>query len=247
MFFEIKFSLCFSFSLSNGAATNGRERHRLLDDQNQDQEHISLPIVSQRAMKPGSMTKEPLVASAPAKPILSRFARYFRTGSAAHNEHQPEVDDTRIADTHLAKAGDRESLEILLRSGTPCEKPVTATAFNTDTSDELSSSSPPQQSPAAFLDMLPEGPFVVRQSPVLEEDSGSDLVSSVQRLRAGGLASYFADLEERASASMPNCHVSTGHGECLTVEVEADQYLQTYDMEDGDWDEMTVREVSDEE
>jgi len=236
MFFEIKFSLCFSFSLSNSGAT--RERRQLLD---QDQEHISLPIVSQRTMKPGSMTKEPLEASAPVTPRLSRFARYLRT------EHQSEVDDTHIADAHLTKASDRESLEILLRSGTQCKKLVSATASNTDTSDESSSSSLPQQSLVASLDTLPKGPFVVRQSPVLEEDSGSDLVSSLQRLRVGGLASYFADLDERASASMPTCRVSAEHDESLTAEVDADQYLQAYNMGDADWDEMTVREASDEE
>ena len=99
-------------------------------------------------------------------------------------------------------------------------------------------------------DMLPQGPFVVRQSPVLEDDSGSDLVSSLQRIRIGGLASYFEELERRARARTEvstTAHVSAEHDQRLSIKVEADQSVWAYDVADGEWSEVTVREGSGED
>lgn len=245
MFFELKFSLFFSFSLRND---NTSERHQSVG--NQDQDHISLPVVPQQTAQPESMIKEPVVASALVRPMLSRFAHYFRTESATRNGHQSGTDDTHIADTHLTKASDLESLEILLRSSAKHEQPARAMASNPDTVDELSDSSPFQQRPIVSTIMLPEGRFVVRQSPVLEDDSGSDLVSSLQRIRIGGLASYLEEVERRArtrTSALTSAHVSGEHDQCLTAEMEADQYLRAYDMSDGKWSKITVREASDEE
>lgn len=245
MFFEIKFSLFFSFSLRND---NTSERHQSVG--NQDQDHISLPVVPQQRVQPGSMIKEPVVASALIRPMLSRFAHYFRTESVTRNGHQSEADDTHIANTHLTKASDRESLGILLRSSAEHEQPAKAMASNADTVDELSDSSPFQQRPIVSTTTLPEGRIVVRQSPVLEDDSGSDLVSSLQRNRIGGLASYFEEVERRArtrTLASTSAHVSGEHDQCLTAKMEADQYLRAYDMSDEEWSKMTVRETSDEE
>ena len=146
------------------------------------------------------MIKEPAVASAPVRPVLSRFARYLQTESATRDGHQSETDSTHIADTHLAKASDRESLEILLRSSAQREKSARAMTSITEAEDELSDSSLVHHIQVASTTTLSQGPFVVRQSPVLEDDSGSDLVSSLQRIRVGGLASYFGEVERRASA-----------------------------------------------
>jgi hypothetical protein len=247
MFFEIKISLFFSFSLRND---NAGERHQSVGDQGQISDHITLPVVSQQTVEPGSKTIAPVVASAPARPVLSRFARYFRAESAKCSGYEPESDDTHIADTHLAKASDRESLEILLRSSEQHEQPATAKASIPDTTAELSDSSFVHQSPAMSLDTLPEGPFVVRQSPVLEDDSGSDLVSSLQRIRIGGLASYFEELEKRARArteATTTAAVGGGHDQRYIDELEADQYPGAYAMDDGEWSDMTAREASDEE
>jgi len=245
MFFEIKFSLFFSLSLRN---TNANERHQSVV--NQDQDHVTLPFVSQRAVEPGSMIKETAVASAAFRPVLSKFARFFQTESATRDGNMSENDDTHIADTHLTQASDRESLEILLRSSAQHEQPARAGASNTEAADELSDSSLVHHSPVLSTTTLRQGPFVVLQSPVLEDDSGSDLVSSLQRIRVGGLASYFEEVERRASArTVPSttARVSGEHDQCLTAELEANQDRRAYDMADGEWSEMTVREASDEE
>jgi hypothetical protein len=250
VFFEIKFSLFFSFSFRN---VNGSERDQSVGNQDQTQDHITLPAVSQQTVEPGSTIKQRVVASAPVRPVLSRFARCFWNESATSGEHEPETDNAPITDTRLAKASDRESLEILLRSSEQREQPATAKVFITDKADELSGSSLVHLSPALSLDTLPEGPFVVRQSTVLESDSGSDLVSSLQRIRIGGLASYFQELEERARArteSSTVACVSGEHDQSLATGLEDDQHVRASDlsdMADGEWSEVTVREASGEE
>lgn len=247
MFFQINFSFFFSFSLRDGDTS---KRHQSVG--NQDQDHISQPIVSQQTVEPGLMIKKSVVASVPVRPVLSRFARYFRAESAARSEHEPETetDDDHVAASHLTKSSDRESLEVLLRSASQHEKPARAAASNTDTRDELSDSSLVHHSPVVSSDMLSRGPFVVRQSPVLEDDSGSDLVSSMQRIRVGGLASYFEDVERRARArtlASTTARVSGGHDHGLSIEVEADQSTWAYNVADGEWSEVTVRDASGEE
>lgn len=236
MFFEIKFSFFFSFNVRNG---NTSERHQSLGDQ--DQDHISLPVVSQDTIEPGGMIKELVAARTPVRPVLSRSTRYFQTQSTMRNGYPPETDNTHNADTHIAKANDRENLEILLHSSSP--------APSKDTADDLSDSSLVQHDPVASTTTLPEGPFVVRQSPLLEDDSGSDLVSSLQRIRIGGLASYFEELERRAhvrtlASTAPRVSVDDHR---LADGLEADQFTRAYDIADGEWSDVTVREASDEE
>ena len=233
MFFEIKFSFFFSFSRRNGDTS---ERHQSAIDQGQAQ--MSRPIVSQGTIEPGAVTKEPVAASNLVRPVWSRVARYSQPESATQGEHRSETDKTRIADAHLAKINDRESLEILLRSISP--------APSTDKANELSDPSLVHHSPVASTTTLPRVPFVVRQSPVLEDDSGSDLVSSLQRIRVGGLASYFEELEKRALArTLASTAAQVNVDRCSTSELEADQYSKAYDVTDGGWSEMTVREASD--
>ncbi|KAM0700650.1 hypothetical protein Q7P35_012371 [Cladosporium inversicolor] len=244
MFFNIKFSVFFSISLGNDATS---EPYRSVGGQGQDQDDVSLPVVSQLAVEPGLMIKKPVVAGAPVRPALSRFARYFRAESASQSERKSGADADHTADTHLTKASDRESLEVLLRSASQHEKPVRPTASNTD---ELSDSPLVHHSPVVSPNMLPQGPFVVRQSPVLEDDSGSDLVSSLQRIRIGGLASYFEEVERHARArtlASITAHVSGEHDQCLSIEVEADRSTWAYSVADAEWSEVTVREASDEE
>lgn len=244
MFFEIKFSLFFSFNLRND---NASERHQPVS--NQDQGHITSPIVSQHTVEPGPMIKRTTVASAPVRPVLSRIALYLRNESSTCYGPEPETDDTDIADTHLTKASDRESLELLLRSNSQREKPVDAKAPNVDMTDDLLESSLVHHSPVTSLEMLPEGPFVVSQSPVLEDDSGSDLVSPLQRIRIGGLSSYFEEVERRARArteASTTPRVGGGHDQRFTAGLETDQYSETYNVADGEWSEVTVCETSDE-
>lgn len=153
------------------------------------------------------------------------------------NERRSETDNTHMTDTHLAKAKDRESLDILLRSTSP--------AHSIDTADEASDSSLDDHGPVTSAATLPEGPFVIRQSPVLEDDSGSDLVSSLQRIRVGGLASYFEEVERRAFArTLASTAAHVNMDQCSTAELEADQYPQSFDVAGGEWSEMTVREAS---
>lgn len=230
MFFEIKFSFFLSFNLRNGDTS---ARHQSMTGQAQD--HLSQPIVSQHTVEPKAMLKEPVMASGPIRPMLSRSTRHFQNESAMRNEHRSETENTHMTDTRLAKAKDRESLEVLLRSTSP--------APSIDTADEASDSSLDPHGPVTSAATLPEGPFVIRQSPVLEDDSGSDLVSSLQRIRLGGLASYFEEVERRAftrTLASTAAHVNADQSE-----LEADQYPQAFDVAGEEWSEMTVQEASD--
>lgn len=247
MLFQIDFSFFFSISLGNDAIS---EPHRPVGVQDQDQGHVIPPRVPQQTIEPGLMIKEPVAASAPVRPVLSRFAPCFRAESATQSERKSGADADHTADTHLTKASDRGSLEVLLRSVSQHENPVRAAASNVNTRDELSDSSLVQHSPVVSPDMLPQGPIVVRQSPVLEDDSGSDLVSSLQRIRVGGLACYFEEVERRARArtlALTTTRVSGGHDQGLSIEVEADRSTWAYSVADGEWSEVTVREANGEE
>lgn len=244
MLFEIKISLLFSFSLRNNATS---ERQQSVG--NQDQDLITLPFVSQKTVEPGWMINQPLMARAPVRPVLSRSTRYFRAESATRSDQKPRTNDTHIADTHSTKASDRESLEVLLRSSEQGEQLARGKASITDTAAELSNSSPSPHRITMSLDTLPEGPLVVRQSPGLEDDSGSDLVSSLQRIRIGGLASYFEELEKRARApteASTTARVVPGHGQSSATGLDEDQRGKVYDVADGKWNVITVREASDE-
>lgn len=113
-----------------------------------------------------------------------------------------ETNNVQIPDTPRSKAMDRESLRILLRSTKHSKRQtVTTPPSDTDTPDQRSDSSLVQVSPIVVSRTLLDDPFTFR--PTLpagdSDDSGSDLVSSLQRLRVGGLASYFQELDERAS------------------------------------------------
>jgi hypothetical protein len=243
MLFQISFSFSFSFSLRNNATDKCRMSVS-------EEDKIETPEIMKRKVEPQTMMKDPVLVNTPARPVLSRFARYFRTADAIRSGPMSKDGDTRIADSPLAKAMDHESLEILLRSSRQREQLVKATTSETDTAAELPDPSLAQHHPVLTLDKSPEDPFDRYQSRVFEEDSGSDLVSSLQRIRLGSLSSYLLDLDKRTNvprADSTVAHISVGQDEWLAAEEEADRSMRTCDIADEEWDGMTLRETSDEE
>ena len=242
MFFQLKFSFSFSFSLRNDAIC---ERPQHVNEKSN-----SVPAsIPRRKVEPRPMDM-PAVVSAPIRPVLPRFARYFRTGNAPHSGQMSETDDTRIADTPLSKASDRDSLEIPLRSSGKHEQSVINNGSNTVTADESPDLSLNQHSPVVLLDSLAEDPFGSSQSRVLEDDSGSNLISSLQRLRLGGLSSYLLDLDKRTdfpTSTSATPQVSVGHDQQITTGSDADQVMRAYDTADEEWEEVTDGESSGEE
>ena len=243
MLFQINFSFSLSFSLRNNATGK-----RPLSASKEDK--IKTPEVMKRKIEPRTMIKDPVLVDAPVRPALPRFTRYFRTAIATRSGPMSKDGDTPIADSPLTKAMDHESLEVPLRSSKQREQLVKATSSETDTAAELSAPSLVQYNPVGSLDGLPEDLLDRYQSRVFEEDSGSDLVSSLQRIRLGSLSSYLLDLDKRINvqkASSTTTHISVGQDEGLGAGEEADQSMRACDIADEERDELTLRETSDEE
>jgi hypothetical protein len=243
MLLQISFTLSFSFSLRNNSTC---ERHLLVSEE----ENIKPRDISNRKVEPQTMTSEPVVVGAPAWPLWSRLARFFQTRSARRSGPVSRTDDIHMTETPLAKAKDHESLAILLQSSRLRQQPEKVTAFDIDAADKLSDPSLVHHSPVVSLDTLPEDPFGPYQSRVFEEDSGSNLVSSLQRIRLGSLSPYLIDLDQRANvprSSSKTDHVNMGKDEWFAAGEEAGQPMKAYDVADEEWDEVTVRETSDEE
>jgi hypothetical protein len=118
-----------------------------------------------------------------------------------------------------SKANDQESLRLLLEAS--------------------------KQRPIATTNSVvkPEEAFVIRQS-MVEEDSGSDLVSSVQRARIGGLGSYFLEVGEREGLGL---WYSRGESVSEMYEAEEDQCMYVHSTDEDGWEEVVVGERGDED
>lgn len=149
-----------------------------------------------------------------------------------------------MAESPAAKAKDRESLDILLRSTSDLGQPVRDDSQKKlpVSPDEHDSSSSVQPSPITFPNTLP-----LRMSPGSASDASSDLVSSLQRLRVGGLASYFESLDKSARLQSSTSNVAgvpETHREDDDVEQTMEQTVQP-GGDDEDWEEMTAADASD--
>jgi hypothetical protein len=102
------------------------------------------------------------------------------------------------AETKSAKAKDRESLKLLLRA-TSHTGTVRAAGGKEAISGRSTAHLLVQHVPAANSSSKPNDSFMSGLPINLPYDSGSDLVSSLQRLRVRGLASYFEKMERIAA------------------------------------------------
>jgi len=153
----------------------------------------------------------------------------------------------RIAETESAKAKDRESLKLLLQATSYAKRSVEAAKHK----EAMSSGS--------IVDSLVqsialEDPFVSDSPLSLPSDSGSDLVSSLQRLRVRSLAFYFEETQ-RTSAPRPSSSSATLIVEGVekgvfdnivkgSDEIEKVEDDDWEDVEDDDWEKMTMSDAS---
>lgn len=231
----MSFSINFSFSLSFSLGREGScERHLNAMDREGNSPLTSLP---QHNIEPSSVIKLPVPTKTPTRPVLPRLARYVGRESASPNKSTVENKETPIPDTLESKASGRESLKILLDSSKQQVCPNIITTPSTETSDKISNSSLVQHSSSLFVTIPSEDPFVSSQSPGYEDDSGSELVSSLQRLRLGGLSSYLKEMGRRAdlsSLSSTGSLVSPEQNTHATLE-EADA-VGTNDNDSDEWE-----------
>lgn len=200
------FNFSFSFSLSLGTPPKNHNSHRHQHAIADVERDIHTPSPKKHQLEAATLVKESVVAST-VKPELPE--------SVVEVSPSTETIDVQIPDNPRSKAMDRESLRILLSTTEHSKRQtVTTPPSEIDTPDQHSDSSLVQISPIVVSRTLLDDPFTF--SPTLpvgdNDDSGSDLVSSLQRLRVGGLASYFQKLDERASVAAlasPRDHMST--------------------------------------
>lgn len=84
-------------------------------------------------------------------------------------------------------------------------------------------------------------------SPSSGSDASSDLVSSLQRLRVGALASYFESPDRSARLHSSTLNVP-GVLEAGREEVEVEQAMEQIAQTEGDdedWEELTVADATD--
>lgn len=236
MSFKISFSFSLSFSLGTDASC---ERHLSASDGENNSPLISL---SRHDIEPSSVIELPVPTNTPARRNSRIFARHVRKESASASKGTPESKETHIPDTIESKASDRESLQILLDSSKQQDQPTSSSTLNMDTADQLSDSSLVQHRPSMFVSIPSEDPFVSSSSPVRDDDSSSDLESSLQRLRVGGLSSYLREMGRRADLSMSTSSgalVSTEHKADAVVKEKADQSKEKHDI-NSDSDEWEM-------
>jgi hypothetical protein len=154
--------------------------------------------VSQRYSQPQHTSRiQPQTPLKPSRPKLRRFGRFQRTST-------PTTVIDPNTETESAKAKDRESLKLLLQATSDVAKSNRA-----DSSNEAMLSGPAdyslvQQVPATPSSTMPGDSFVSEAPLSLPSDSGSNLVSSLQRLRVRGLASYFEQMEKNNALGLSN-------------------------------------------
>lgn len=184
--FAFNFSFSFAFSLGLPPKDHISDDHRhAVAQAERDMQH---------KLGAAPLVEESMMASS-IKPELPK--------SMVDVSPSTDTTDSPIANTPRSRAMDRESLRILLRSTKHSKRQTVKTPpSDANTPDQHSDSSLVQISPIVVSRTLLDDPFTFSPTlPTGDDDSGSDLVSSLQRLRVGGLASYFQELDERASVA----------------------------------------------
>lgn len=181
----------FNFSFSFACSLGLPPKNHISDDHRHAVAKVDRDIHHQLGAAP--LVEESVMASS-IKPELPK--------SMVEVSPSTETTDSPIADTPRSSALDRESLTILLRSTKHSKRQTVKTPSDANSPDQHSDSSLVQISPIVVSRTLLDDPFTFSPTlPTGDDDSGSDLVSSLQRLRVGGLASYFQELDERASVA----------------------------------------------
>lgn len=149
-------------------------------------------LVSRRSSQPHpvSVTQDRTPCN-PLRPKLHRFERFQRMS-------MPMMVNDLGAETDSARAKDRESLKLLLQATSHTERSTRSAGSDGATSSELTDSSLVQRTPSADSSIRAHDPFLSNLSLSLPSDSGSDLVSTLHRLRVKCLASYFDEMERIA-------------------------------------------------
>jgi hypothetical protein len=205
MFFQFKWSFELSFNLGSAGDDGVRKDIQVSDFRNT----ITPSPVSQRYPQPQrASSTQPQTPPTSSRPKQRRSGRFQRTST-----HTMVIDP--IAETESAKAKDRESLKLLLRATNHTERSTRAAKHNKAMSRGSTDDSLVQS-------ITLEDPFMSYSPLSLPSDSGSDLVSSLQRLRVGGLASYFEDME-RTAASRPS-RPSRSFAKLVHESVEKDEF-----------------------
>jgi hypothetical protein len=236
MFFQLKWSFSVAFNFGPAGDDGVRKDIQVSGFRN----NITPSPVSQgySQLQRASRT-QPQKPSNPSRPKLHKFGRFQPTS-------MPTTVIDPIAETESAKAKDRESLKLLLQATNQAKRSARAAEHNKTMSS------------GSIVDSLVqsitlEDPFVSDSPLSLPSDSGSDLVSSLQRLRVRGLASYFE--MERTSAPRPSSSSATLMGEGVekgvfgnivdgSDEIEKVEGYDWEDVEDGDWEMMTMSDAS---
>jgi hypothetical protein len=205
MFFQFKWSFELSFNLGSAGDDGVRKDIQVSDFRNT----ITPSPVSQRCPQPQrASSTQPQTPPTSSRPKQRRSERFQRTST-----HTMVIDP--IAETESAKSKDRESLKLLLRATNHTERSTRAAKHN-----KAMSSGSIDDSLVQSITL--EDPFMSYSPLSLPSDSGSDLVSSLQRLRVGDLASYFEDME-RTAASRPS-RPSRSFATLVHESVEKDEF-----------------------
>lgn len=243
MSFAFKFNFSFSLSLGDPPKNNAADRHHHAITEVEEGIQPTY-IFDQQQLEAATVTDEPELESTinPAPSFSGACLPKSSTSSVN------DISDSQIPDTPHSKALDHESLKVLLRS---CKRLESRTEpsppSSTKTPNQHPDLPPVQISPTTVATTLLEDPFTF--SPTLpggdDDDSGSDLVSSLQRLRVGGLAAYFRELDERASRAAspsPTHRVSAQHHAGLE-DGQKEEHVDHVDY--GEWEEVVEGEAED--
>lgn len=236
MSFQLKAS--FSVTLNFGPTGGDGVRKEMQRDGREDT--ITPSLVSPNSSQPqptsGNQHQTP---SNPSRPKLHRFGR-FQPVSIPTTANDPG------AETESAKVKDRESLKLLIQATSHTEKTSRTAGGNEAMSSGSTDYSLVRHVPAASSSIAPENPAASDFPLDIPYDSGSDLVSSLQRLRIRGLASYFEKMERIAALRpLPSSATSISDGVergAFDDAVREDGETRVAELED--WEETTLSDVS---
>jgi hypothetical protein len=238
MLFNFNFSFSFSMSLSLGGHTTSDRR---LDASVKD--NITRPASSQCNYLPARVVDAPAAVSTPVKPSLSGFAGCIQKDNVSPNKQFLETKESHITDTIRSRFLDRRSLKILLDASSQREKPIGATVNRMKPANDVSHALTVQHSPVAPVGTTPVNAFISDQSSADEDNSGSDLVSSLLGIRVGELSAYFQALDKWTSKSLSKAPSIAKHNMNAAAEEEVGQSPSTHEASDEDWEEVDVGEI----
>jgi hypothetical protein len=236
MSFQLKASLSVAFNFGpTGSDGVGKKIQR---DGREDNIRPALVSPSSSQPQPTSDIQHQTSFN-PSRPKLHRFGRFQRTAI-------PMTANDPGGETESAKAKDRESLKLLIQTTSHTERTSRSAGGNEAMSSGSADYSLVRHVPAVSSSIAPENPSASGLPLDLPYDSGSNLVSSLQRLRIRGLASYFEKME-RIVALRPHPSSATLISEGVErngfeVVVKEDGETKVAELED--WEEMTISNVS---